>query len=495
MAKNESSDLKLPTAEELERFLKRRLKGQPKAIEAVVKHYRVFRSGLKDMSEADREGPMGVFFFLGPSGTGKSLLGQLVAEAIYGTKDAAAFFEMEGFHEKHTVARFIGSPPGYIKCDEPAELSPKKLYERIPGMQSGRRQEERDKRGRKIVRVSAKDFFEIKEREQSLKTGEITLLLYELDMVDRAFSESQTGLEEAEKQLEYLQTQKEIFKAKKISTGAEEKEIRETIERIRGLNYWVGQLQMRKKTLLLSYLFTVPSRINEWLENNKKTSTEQEQTKEISEETQEVSETENLQQGKERPVLILIFDEFEKAHPEIYNFFVNMIRRGKFALANGEELDLSRALIFFTSNEGSREISEAISGQEKQVGFMRRTGRRFVNKIATNALKKKFSQEFINRLDEIIVFENLSDETLLDILNLQLEDFCLGLQKLFVRLTVDEEVKKFVVAQSKLEPEGQAHGLLKKIKNLIKIPISEMLEKDQAKRSRAIVASMENGKI
>ncbi|MBI2057532.1 MAG: ATP-dependent Clp protease ATP-binding subunit [Candidatus Yanofskybacteria bacterium] len=491
-----SSTFRLPTSVELEVFLKDRLKGQPKAIEAVIKHYRVFRSGLKDLSEADREGPIGVFFFLGPSGTGKSLLGQLVAEAIYGTKNAAALFEMEGFRERHTVARFIGSPPGYIKCDQPAELSPQKLYERIPGMQSGQQQEERNEQGRRIIRVSAKDFLEIKEREQSLKMGEIASLLCELDMIDRTFLESQIELEEAERRLEDLETQKDILEEKKASTGAKEKEIKKIIEEIKGLNYWVGQLQLRKKTLLLSYLFTVPLRVNEWLLENKKTPIEQEQTEEAPKKIREKLKTENLQQDKEQPVLILIFDEFEKANEEIYNFFLNMIGKGRITLANGEVLDLRRAMIFFTSNAGSRQISELATGKQKQIGIIRQDGtKRDMEKIAREALKSKFDPEFLNRLDETVVFENLSDETMLEILDLQLEDFMFGLQKTYVKLVVKPEVKRFIVEQNKLRPEGQAHYLLSLIKNLIKVPVGEMLEKGQVKSGQTIIASMEKGKI
>jgi len=493
-----SSAFRLPTAVELEVFLESHLKGQSRAVEAVIKHYKFFRSGLKDLSETDREKPIGVFFFLGPSGTGKTELGRLVAQAIYGTKDAASHFEMESFSEKHTVARFIGSPPGYIKCEEPAELSPEKLYRRIPNARNKRQEGRKNEQGGKTIFVSAEKFLEIKEKAQSVQINELSLWLYELDMADRALREQQIQLEELNARLADLDVQVEILKTKEANTGAEEKEIDNILERIETTEVYIGGLETRKKQLVFNYLISLQDYLREWANERRQSLREiRKQVKKIGLKENKNSPSQEVvsQMSQSPPVLILIFDEFEKAHPEIYNFFINMIGRGRITLANGDELDLRQAMIFFTSNEGSRLISEATTGQGKQIGFKRQNGSEFVDKIAKKVLKKKFSPEFLNRVDEIVAFENLSDETSLAILNLQLDNFSLGLQKLFIELRVDEEVKKFVMAQSKLQLEGQAHGLLSQLKRLIKIPISEMVEKSRFEKNQKIRVLLEDGKV
>ncbi|MGW5309361.1 ATP-dependent Clp protease ATP-binding subunit [Nocardia thailandica] len=105
---------------ELENVLHKRVIGQNEAIVAVAEAVRRARAGLKD---PDR--PIGSFLFLGPTGVGKTELAKALAEAVFGDEDRLIRFDMSEFQEKHTVARLVGAPPGYIGYDDAGQLTDK----------------------------------------------------------------------------------------------------------------------------------------------------------------------------------------------------------------------------------------------------------------------------------------------------------------------------------------------------------------------------------
>ena len=102
----------------LENDLSRRVKGQPEAISAVAEAVRLARAGLKKPGR-----PVGVFLFVGPSGTGKTELAKALAENLFHDERRLIRFDMSEFMEEHSVSKLIGSPPGYVGHDEGGQLS------------------------------------------------------------------------------------------------------------------------------------------------------------------------------------------------------------------------------------------------------------------------------------------------------------------------------------------------------------------------------------
>jgi ATP-dependent Clp protease ATP-binding subunit ClpC len=102
----------------LEEDLSKRVKGQPEAISAVAEAVRLARAGLKKLGR-----PVGVFLFVGPSGTGKTELAKALAESLFHDERRLLRFDMSEFMEEHSVAKLIGSPPGYVGYDEGGQLS------------------------------------------------------------------------------------------------------------------------------------------------------------------------------------------------------------------------------------------------------------------------------------------------------------------------------------------------------------------------------------
>jgi ATP-dependent Clp protease ATP-binding subunit ClpC len=103
---------------ELNSFLKKRLIGRDEAVERVCRRLLMAHAGL-----AQRRGPLGVFFFLGPTGVGKTQLAKLMAEFLFGSESDMIRPDMSEYMEEHSAAKLIGSPPGYVGHEEEGQLT------------------------------------------------------------------------------------------------------------------------------------------------------------------------------------------------------------------------------------------------------------------------------------------------------------------------------------------------------------------------------------
>ncbi|HEY4484600.1 MAG TPA: AAA family ATPase [Candidatus Paceibacterota bacterium] len=483
---------KLPTPSEMEAFLKKNLKGQIKAIEAVVKQYELFHSGLKNFNERDKERPIGVFLFLGPSGVGKTEMGRLLAKLFHGSRKAVTKIEMEGYREKHNVARLIGSPPGYIGHGDPPELSMQKLYSTIPGMKkttSGKSAEKPEpeqktngSKNQKIVTLGPLESVDFQNSIQSLKIGQLSLILEELHVIEVSASIIQAEVDSL------------------MQIAVEDKKTRDkNIERLEAENHYLDRLNLRKRQLVVEYLIMLNNRWASEQKEKEEVEAAEEAAANRSEKNQ-IKEYEPEQETEEKeddeePVLIIILDEIEKAHSDIHNFFLNVFDEGIVSLANGEKTDLRKAFIFMTSNIAAKSISTILQGKTKKIGFIGQ-GKEDIPKIAEKELKKFFNQEFLNRIDETVTFEDLSEEQLKGILEINLSEFTANLKENWrILLDMPEETKNHIVKKAMEKPEMQARSLLKEFNSLIKIPLNKLITEGTVKTNQIIRAKLVDNKI
>jgi|LSQX01.1.fsa_nt_gb ATP-dependent Clp protease ATP-binding subunit ClpC len=280
----------------MEEILHKRVIGQSEAVKAVSRAIRRARAGLKDPKR-----PIGSFIFLGPTGVGKTELARALAESLFGDEDAMIRLDMSEYMEKHTTARLIGSPPGYVGYDEGGQLT---------------------------------------------------------------------------------------------------------------------------------------------------------------------------EQVRRKPYSVILFDEIEKAHPDVFNILLQVLEDGRLTDGKGRTVDFRNAVIIMTSNVGASELKK-----QTTLGFQavdeEQTYEVMKEKVMTE-LKRTFRPEFLNRVDEVIVFPALSEAQLSEIVSLMLQDLRNRLAGFEIGLEVTEAAKA-KLAKEGYDPTYGARPLRRVIQRLIEDEVSEQM--------------------
>jgi ATP-dependent Clp protease ATP-binding subunit ClpC len=306
---------------EMEGALHKRVIGQDEAIETISRAVRRARAGLKDPRR-----PIGSFIFMGPTGVGKTELAKALAEFMFGSEDALIKIDMSEFMERHSAARLVGAPPGYVGYEEGGQLT----------------------------------------------------------------------------------------------------------EAVRRKSYSV-----------------------------------------------------------------ILLDEIEKAHPDVFNMLLQILEDGKLTDAKGRTVDFRNTIIIMTSNVGA-----SLLNREAAIGFMQSTDK---NKVAQNEydrmkdkvlgeLKNTFKPEFLNRIDAIMVFHSLRQEHVRQIVDLLLNRVRAQLTEQQISLVVPDDAKDFLVTKG-YDPQYGARPLRRTIQNLIEDPLAEFLLQGKFQPGDVVHALAKDGTI
>ena len=275
--------------------LKAKVIGQNEAVDTVVKAIQRSRLGLRDPKR-----PIGSFFFLGPTGVGKTYLAQCLAEEMFGSKDAVIRFDMSEYAEKHTASLLVGAPPGYVAYEDGGKLT-------------------------------------------------------------------------------------------------------EAVRR--------------------------------------------------------------------KPYSIVLFDEIEKAHPDIFNIMLQVLDEGRLTDRQGRIVDFKNTIIILTSNVGTRQLKEFGGG----VGFTSAIpDEKTAKATLLKALDKTFPPEFVNRIDQVVTFNNLTPEALRSILDLELMDLHKRLKEQHIKLDVSEQVKVELLQKTDFKQFG-ARPIRRSIQTYLEDRITEKM--------------------
>ncbi|MGD1042983.1 MAG: ATP-dependent Clp protease ATP-binding subunit [Sedimentisphaerales bacterium] len=292
---------------ELEAEIHKQVVSQDDAVAAIAKAVRRSRSGMKDPNR-----PMGCFIFLGPSGVGKTLLAQALAEFMFSDKNSLVRLDMSEFMEKHNVSRLVGAPPGYVGYEEGGQLT----------------------------------------------------------------------------------------------------------ERIR-----------------------------------------------------------------RRPYSVLLLDEIEKAHPDVYNILLQIMDEGRLTDSFGRIIDFKNVVVIMTSNIGA-ELIKNNSG----FGFGKKTPEANYEKMRDmlhKEVERHFRPEFLNRVDDIIVFKSLSREDLRTIVDYELAKVFKRLTEHSLKLELTDGAKEFVIEKG-YNPEFGARPLRRAIEHYIEDPLAEAVLRGEFKGKNVI---------
>ena len=297
----------------MEEYLHKRVIGQDTAIKAVSEAVRRSRAGLNDPRR-----PMGSFIFLGPTGVGKTELAKALAEFLFDTEDALIRIDMSEYMEKHSVAKLIGAPPGYVGYEEGGQLT----------------------------------------------------------------------------------------------------------EKVR-----------------------------------------------------------------RRPYSVILLDEIEKAHPDVFNILLQLLDDGRLTDSKGRVINFKNTVVIMTSNVASQSIMEEFAGD----GTMEEKYEK-INKKAMSELSLYFKPEFLNRVDDIIVFHPLTKDNIRLIARLLIKGVGKRLADLPVTLEVDDSAIDLIVEQG-FDVTFGARPMKRAIQKMIENPVAESIIKGETKPNTTICLTAEGGKI
>jgi len=304
----------------MEKVLHERVIGQDEAVSAVARAIRRGRVGLKDPKR-----PIGSFLFLGPTGVGKTELCRALAEAMFGDENAMVRVDMSEYMEKHTVSKFIGSPPGYVGYDEGGQLTEK----------------------------------------------------------------------------------------------------------------------VRRK-----------------------------------------------------PYSVLLFDEIEKAHPDVFNILLQVLEDGVLTDAHGRRVDFKNTIIVMTSNVGARNITE----RHKKLGFADESENteekqyEYIQQAIKDELKRTFKPEFLNRVDEIIIFRQLTRENIREICKKMLKTVGERVADMGIELHYDDAAVD-MLAEKGFDPVYGARPLRRTIQSAVEDTAAEKILAGTLKSGDKVLLTVIDGKI
>ena len=176
---------------------------------------------------------------------------------------------------------------------------------------------------------------------------------------------------------------------------------------------------------------------------------------------------------RRRPYSIVLLDEIEKAHPDVFNMLLQVMDEGRLTDSLGRTVDFKNTVIIMTSNIGTRQLKEFGKG----IGFTAQTSeneKEHANSVIRKALNKSFAPEFINRLDEIVTFDQLDIDSLEKIINIELKGLYDRIEGCGYRLLLDPEAKRFV-AEKGYDVQFGARPLKRAIQNHLEDGLAELI--------------------
>lgn len=192
------------------------------------------------------------------------------------------------------------------------------------------------------------------------------------------------------------------------------------------------------------------------------------------------------EQVKRKPHSVVLFDEVEKAHPEVFNVLLQMLDDGYLTDSLGRTIDFRNCLVILTSNTGSKqaqEFGEGVGFKTKNTLAQREDAEK---SIVMKALNRKFSPEFLNRIDEIVIFNKLTKEHMIDILTNECNNLSNNLfevNKYDFKIT---KAAKDLIIEQGYDPNFGARPLRRTLERMVENPIAEMILKGEIQSGNTI---------
>ena len=196
---------------------------------------------------------------------------------------------------------------------------------------------------------------------------------------------------------------------------------------------------------------------------------------------------------RRKPYSVVLLDEIEKAHPDVFNTLLQVMDEGRLTDGNGVTADFRNTLVVMTSNSGTRQLREVGAG----MGFDRNRDEIAPEKarsVIMNALKKQFAPEFLNRLDDIIVFNPLNKENASQITDLELKELLDRVKEMGYALKITDNAKQFILSKG-FDAQYGARSLKRAVRQYVEDPLCDFLLEGDTQNNDKLVLDLNDEKM
>jgi ATP-dependent Clp protease ATP-binding subunit ClpC len=188
---------------------------------------------------------------------------------------------------------------------------------------------------------------------------------------------------------------------------------------------------------------------------------------------------------RRKPYSVLLLDEIEKAHPDVFHLLLQMLDDGQLTDSLGRRIDFKNTIIIMTSNIGSRQLKDFGMGVGFNTPARQSASREYSQSVIENALKKAFAPEFLNRVDDVVIFDNLQKEHIFKIIDIELAKLYKRINDLGYKIELTEEAKEFI-AEKGWDPSFGARPLNRAIQKHLEDPLAEEIIKSRMEEGDVI---------
>ncbi len=194
---------------------------------------------------------------------------------------------------------------------------------------------------------------------------------------------------------------------------------------------------------------------------------------------------------RRKPYSVVLLDEIEKAHPDVFNMLLQVLDDGYLTDSVGRKVDFKNTVIIMTSNIGTRKLKEFGTGVGFDTDYKRKDENKLSSEVLKKSLSKKFSPEFLNRIDEIVVFNQLTSVEIEKIAKIEISNFVNRLKEIDYNVKIDNKVYKFISVKG-FDKEFGARPIKRAIQKYIEDPLAKKIVNSQVKKGDKIEISHKN---
>ncbi len=193
---------------------------------------------------------------------------------------------------------------------------------------------------------------------------------------------------------------------------------------------------------------------------------------------------------RRKPYSVVLLDEIEKAHPDVYNLLLQVLDEGRLTDSLGRRIDFKNTIIIMTSNVGTRQLKDFGSGIGFKATEEPKDTKEFSRSVIKKNMEKTFSPEFLNRIDENIIFDQLDKDAIYKIIDIELAKFYTRIEELGYKLTITDKAKEFIASKG-YDVQFGARPLRRAIQKYLEAELAELIIKSDIKEGDSVTVDFD----